>query len=442
VNARHLAVIIGASLLLAPAYAGQPDTHAAHGQPEQRRVLYYQAPMGPERSSVPKKDDMGMDYVPVYEETPKPPPPASPGRVLFYRAPMSADTSPVPKKDQMGMDYVPVYEEEGASDGIVAISAERVQVLGVRTEPARIQVLATPIRAVGTIAADERRLAVVAPRFEGWIQELIANTTGQAVHRGEPLFTYYSPEAAAAEREYLVARQVSGAVAQAATAKLRNLGLPPDHIAQLARGGKAADVLAYPAPIDGIVMDKAVLAGQRFAAGETLYRIADLSNIWVVADVFEQDLASVRIGVSASVQLTAYPGRSFAGAVSFVYPTLNPTTRTAKIRIELANPDLLLKPDMYATVVIDAGASGQEVLTVPESALLDDGARQIVLVERGPGRYQPRVVTPGRRGNGDVEITSGLAADERVVVAANFLIDSESNLRSALQSLAAPEKRP
>ena len=434
-KAFHLAAIIGGSLLLAPVYVG-------HGQPEQRRTLYYQAPMGPERSPVPKKDDMGMDYLPVYDEAPKPTPTAGSRRVLFYRAPMSADTSPVPKKDQMGMDYVPVYADEGAADGTVTISAERVQVLGVRTEAARTKELAIPIRAVGTIAADERRLAVVAPRFEGWIQELIANTTGQSVRRGEPLFTFYSPEAAAAEREYLVARQVSGALAQAATAKLRNLGLPPDRIAQLGRGGKAADVLAYPAPIDGIVMDKAVLAGQRFAAGETLYRIADLSNVWVLADVFEQDLASVRIGEPATVQLTAYPGRSFAGAVSFVYPTLNPTTRTAKLRIELANPDLLLKPDMYATVVINVGAAGKQVLTVPESALLDDGTRHIVLVERGSGRYQPRVVTPGRRGNGDVEITSGLAAAERVVVAANFLIDSESNLRSAVQSFAPPETRP
>jgi membrane fusion protein, copper/silver efflux system len=433
----RLAAIIGAFLLLAPAHAAQPDS--AHGQPEQRRILYYQAPMGPERSPIAKQDAMGMDYVPVYEEPAKPEPPPAPRRILFYRAPMSGDTSPVPKKDQMGMDYVPVYEGDGAEDGTVTVSAERVQLLGVRTEAARTQVLATPIRAVGTIAADERRLAVVAPRFEGWIQELIANTTGQRVRRGEPLFTFYSPEAAAAEREYLVARQISGAIVQAAAAKLRNLGLSSDHIKQLSRDGKAADVLTYPAPIDGIVMDKAVLAGQRFAAGETLYRIADLSSVWVLAEVFEQDLASVHVDESATVRLTAYPGRSFTGSVSFIYPTLNPTTRTAKVRIELANPDGLLKPDMYATVVIDAGAAGQEVLTVPESALLDDGARQIVLVERSPGRYQPRVVATGRRGNGDVEVISGIAAAEKVVVAANFLIDSESNLRSALRSFTAPE---
>jgi membrane fusion protein, copper/silver efflux system len=436
-NALRLVAIIGIGLLLAPAYADQPDS--AHGQPAQRRILYYQAPMGPERSSDPKKDDMGMDYLPVYEEPAKPPSPPGQRRILFYRAPMSADTSPVPKKDPMGMDYRPVYEDDGASDGTITVSAERMQVLGVRTEAARRQTLTSPIRAVGTIAADESRVAVVAPRFEGWIQDLIANTTGRAVKRGEPLFTYYSPEAAAAEREYVIAHQLSGVVAQAAIAKLRNLGIPADRIAQLTRGGKAAEVLTYPAPLDGVVMDKAVFAGQRFAAGDTLFRIADLSTVWVLADVFEQDLAAVRAGEAATIRLTAYPGQSYGGTVSFIYPTFNPATRTAKIRIELANPDGLLKPDMYATVVIAADSIGQDVVTVPESALLDDGTRQIVLLERGAGRYEPRAVTIGRRGSGDVEITRGIAAGDKVVVAANFLIDSESNLRSALRGFTAPE---
>jgi Cu(I)/Ag(I) efflux system membrane fusion protein len=430
---RAAGIGLAALLALAPV-ARSDDAHGPHGQ---GRILYYQAPMGPETSPVPKQDGMGMDYVPVYEEPAKPSPPAAQRRVLFYRAPMSEDTSPVPKKDQMGMDYVPVYEDAGASDGTVTVSAERVQLLGVRTEAARRQALSSPIRAVGTVMADERRVAVVAPRFEGWVQDLFANTTGQPIRHGEPLFTFYSPEAAAAGREYVVARQISGAVADAATAKLRNLGIPADQIARFARGGKSGDVIAYPAPLDGIVMEKAIVAGQRFAAGETLYRIADLSTVWVVADVFEQDLAAVRIGEAVAVRLTAYPGRDLAGQVSFVYPALNAATRTAKVRIELANPEGLLKPDMYATVVIDA-AGGPEVLTVPESAVLDDGTRQVVLVERGPGRYQPRAVTTGRRGGGDVEILGGIDANETVVVAANFLIDSESNLRAALRQFAAP----
>ena len=476
----------------APTARHAVDSAVPNGE---RRVLYYKSPMGPETSAVPMKDSMGMDYLPVYEVPSATQPkaasaPSAPGepaarsrssdtagdavaarsrspdtaegavadnpapmpapratssasgkarRILFYRAPMSADTSPVPKKDQMGMDYVPVYEGNADSDGTVSISPERVQLLGVRTEVAREQVLTTRTRAIGTLAADERRVAVVAPRFEGWIQDLLVNTTGQPVKRGQTLFTFYSPEAAAAAREYLVARQVSGSVEQAAAAKLRNLGISADQIERLARGGRAADVLTLAAPIDGVVMEKTALQGQRFAAGDTLYRIVDLSTLWVLADVFEQDLASVHTGEDAEVRLTAWPGRTFTGTVSFIYPTLNPTTRTAKVRIELANADGLLKTDMYATVIISAAPGGQTVVTVPDSAVLDDGATQVVLVERGAGRYQPRRVTLGRRGDGIVAVTSGIAAGEKVVVAANFLIDSESNLRGALRNFTAPD---
>jgi Cu(I)/Ag(I) efflux system membrane fusion protein len=494
-NATGLAgivVLVGAALAMhqmginGPASAAPPPAKST-APSGQRPILYYKAPMGPETSPVPLKDAMGMDYLPVYEapgEKPraiapakpaeKPPatpdarshapemqssngpvaaipavqppaPPAAPPtngkqrRILLYRAPMSADTSPVPKKDQMGMDYVPVYEGAGETDGTVIVSPERVQLLGVRTEIARARVVTTQTRAIGTLAADERRVAVIAPRFEGWIQELLVNTTGQKVKRGQPLFTFYSPEAAAAEREYLVARQVSGAVAEAAGAKLRNLGISVDQIDRLARGGKAADVLTLSAPIDGVVMEKMALQGQRFAAGETLYRIADLSTLWVLADVFEQDLALVRPGEKAEVRLTAFPGQIFSGTVSFIYPTVNPATRTAKVRIELTNADGLLKPDMYATISISAALGGQAVVTVPDSAVLDDGATQIVLVERGAGRYQPTRVTIGRHGDGIVAVTSGIEVGDKVVVAANFLIDSESNLRGALRNFTAPD---
>jgi Cu(I)/Ag(I) efflux system membrane fusion protein len=425
-------VLLGCGLAL-PAAAQKADGG-------QRRVLYFQAPMGPERSPVPLKDGMGMDYVPVYQEPDAKQPPAAPAKrsVLFYRAPMNADTSPVPKKDQMGMDYVPVYagDTDADADGTVKVSAERVQMLGVRTEAAREQVLSRPIRAVGSIAADERRIVVVAPRFEGWIQDLFVNTTGQVVRRGETLFTFYSPEAAAAMREYLVARQLSGPIAEAARSKLRNLGISTD---QIARGGKATDVLSFVAPADGTVMEKTALQGQRFAAGDTLYRIVDLSRLWVLAEVFEQDIAALQPGEDAELRLTAYPGRVFAGTVSFIYPTVNPTTRTAKVRLELANADGLLKPDMYAAVVIAAPAGSATAVTVPDSAVLDDGATQLVFVERATGRYQPRRVTIGRRGDGTAEVTSGIVAGEMVVVAANFLIDSESNMRSALQRFTPPD---
>jgi Cu(I)/Ag(I) efflux system membrane fusion protein len=427
-----------------PVYADEPPPPPAPPPAAgNRRPLYYRSPMGhPETSPVPKKDAMGMDFVPVYDDATQPAPvnkptirpsPAAPRRILFYRSPMNAgETSPVPRKDAMGMDFVPVYEDADNSDGTVTISPERVQLLGVRTEAAREESFSRSIRAVGTIAADERRIAVVAPRFEGWIENLIVNATGQEVRRGDPLFTFYSPEAAAAAREYAIARQMPGTLTEAAATRLRYLGLPASDV-------KATEMMTVRAPIDGTVMEKTALTGARFGAGDTLYRITDLSSVWVLADVFEQDLASVRPGETASIHLAAYPNRALTGTVSFVYPSLNPATRTARVRIELANPDRLLKPDMYATVVIEADRDGPKVVTVPESAVLDDGARRIVLVERGTGRFQPRAISTGRHGDGGVEVTSGLVAGEEVVIAANFMIDSESNLRSALRGFTTPD---
>ncbi|TPG57428.1 efflux RND transporter periplasmic adaptor subunit [Roseomonas nepalensis] len=431
-----------------------PPASASPGRP----ALYYQDPSGkPEYSATPRKTANGRDFTPVYEDTAAPPasPPApapaspqaspspSPGsrsRILYYRNPMGLpDTSPVPKKDSMGMDYLPVFEEEANQPaGTVTVSPERVQLLGVRTEAATQRTMTRSIRAVGTIAVDERRLAVVAPRFEGWIQKLLVNETGQPVRRGQPLFEVYSPDLAVAEQEYVVTRRMDGGIANAALSRLRNFDLPEEEIARLRRTGTVSRALTLTSPMDGVVMEKAALQGMRFAPGETLYRIADLSTVWLLADVFEQDLGIVGPGQEASIALTSYPDRRFTGLVTFVYPTVNATTRTARVRVEIPNPDQLLKPDMYATVEIAAALGSTPVVTVPDSAVLDTGTRQAILVERAPGRYEPRTVSVGRRADGQVEIRNGLSTGERVVVGANFLIDAESNLRAALQSFAPP----
>ena len=450
----------------APAAASAPAASASTAPA--RQPLYYQDPSGrPEYSATPRKTVDGRDFVPVYEDNGAPhqsaaapasaPAPASPGgrgRILFYRNPMGLpDTSPMPKKDSMGMDYIPVYEDEANQPtGTVTVSPERVQMLGVRTEAAAERAMTRSIRAVGTIAVDERRLAVVAPRFEGWIQRLLGNETGQPVRRGQPLFEVYSPELAAAEQEYVIARQAEGAmahadpamrggsagIAAAALARLRNFDLPADEVARLRRTGRVGNTLTLTSPMDGVVLEKTALQGMRFAPGDALYRIADLSTVWLLTDIFEQDLGLVGPGQDAAINLTAYPDRRFAGKVTFVYPTLNAATRTARVRIEISNPEQLLKPDMYATVEIAAPLGSAPVVAVPDSAVLDSGTRQVVLVERAPGRYEPRVVALGRRADGQVEIRQGISAGDRVVVGANFLIDAESNLRAALQAFAAP----
>lgn len=410
--------------------------------------LYYQDPAGtPFWSATPKKDAQGRDWIAVYQDITATQPLAAdekpapdPGKPIYYRNPMGlADTSPVPKKDSMGMDYTPVYAADVAGPtGSVTISPERVQMLGVRTETAGLRSMSRSVRAVGTVAVDERRVAVVSPRFEGWIEKLLVSASGDPVRAGQTLFEFYSPDLALAEQDYVLARQVSGGLAQGALTRLQNLNVPAGEIARLQKSGRANRTAGVVSPMNGVVMEKTAIQGMRFAPGDTLYRIADLSSVWVLADVFEQDLALVRPGQETTVAIAAYPDAAFHGKVIFVYPTVNPATRTAKIRIEVANTDGRLKPDMYATVGISAPVAAAQVLAVPDSAVLDTGKTQIVLVERIPGRFEPHAVMVGQRADGYAEIRSGIVSGDKVVVGANFLIDAESNLRAALQSFVPP----
>lgn len=369
-------------------------------------------------------------------------------RILYYRNPMGLpDTSPVPKKDPMGMDYIPVYEGEAAPAAAsgIAVSAERVQRLGVRTARVEERTLARRVLAAGVVEANERGLAAIAPKFEGWIETLHVNTTGQAVRRGQPVAEVYSPELAAAQREYLIAKSGARALeraggeaaqgarelADSAAQRLRNWDLTPAQIERLAAEGQPRRTVTLVSPVSGVVIEKPAVQGMRFAAGETLLRIADLSTVWLIAEVYEQDLRWVRIGQSASVSFNAYPERSFRGKVSFIYPTLRPETRTVRLRIDLPNPDGALKPAMYGTVELAAGQQ-EKVLAVPDSAVIDSGARQVVLVAQGEGRYAPREVKIGLRADGYAEVREGVKAGEEVVTRANFLIDAESNLKAAL----------
>lgn len=382
----------------------------------------------------------------------------APRKVLYYRNPMGlADTSPTPKKDSMGMDYIPVYEDEAAATGEpgsanqIRISTEKVQKLGVRTEAAAMRALGRSVRASGRVEPDERRIAMIAPRFEGYVERLHVNATGQFVGKGDPLFEVYSPELVSAQREYAIAAQgvqaMKGAggdalagmrqLADSSLVRLRNWGLSPDEIDALVRTGEARRTVTLRSPVSGIVTEKKAFQGMRFMPGEALYQVTDLSAVWVVAEVFERDLGLVKTGARASVQLDAYPRQTFEGRITYVYPTLKEQTRTVPVRIELANPRHLLKPAMFAQVEIAAGGSAQ-VLTVPDSAVIDSGTRRIVLVQRGQGRFEPREVTLGARGENYVEVLDGVKAGEEVVVAANFLIDAESNLKAAIGGLGGP----
>jgi membrane fusion protein, copper/silver efflux system len=429
----------------------------------QRAVLYYKDPTGkPDYSQVPKKDDLGRDYVPVYEDeeaalTPAPvaeTPEQKRGRVLYYRNPMGLpDTSPVPKKDSMGMDYIPVYEGDAAEDtGIVQVSPQRVQMLGVRTEGVERRDLVRQISAVGTVRFDERRTFVVSNKFEGWIERLLVNATGETVRRGQPLMHVYSPDLLLAQQEYATLRaslahpeeratseDASRRLLDGALQRLRYLDFPEDELAALQQGGAPRRTLTLRSPYGGTVVEKKAVEGMRFMPGEPLYTIVDLSQVWLIAEVFEQDLAGVAVGQMATIEVRAFPGRTFSGRVAFIYPTVGGETRTARVRIEIANPGGLLKEQMIASIAIAAPAGRRGVIAVQESAVVDSGRRQVVLIERSEGRFEPRPVRLGTRAGGFVEVLDGVREGERVVTSANFLIDAESNLRAALQAFTAGE---
>ncbi len=377
-------------------------------------------------------------------------------KLLYYRNPMGLpDTSPTPKKDSMGMDYIPVYEGEDDSGSGLKISAEKIQKMGVKAEPAKLQLLDKTVRASGRVEIDESRSYTVTAKFEGYIERLHVNTTGQPVGRGQPLFEVYSPELVSAQREYAIAAQGIGKLneaggeaqsamrqlADSSLQRLKNWDISDEQIKALAQSGNAKRTLTFRAPVAGIVTEKKAVQGMRFMPGEVLYQIADTSSVWVQADVFEQDIAAVNVGQKAKIKINAYPGEVFEGRIAYVYPTLKAETRTVPVRIELANPKGKLKPAMFAEVEIPV-AGAASVVTVPNSAVIDSGSKQVVIVQLAEGRFEPRVVKLGARGREFVQVLDGVKEGEMVVSSANFLIDAESNLKAALGGMQKAEAAP
>jgi Cu(I)/Ag(I) efflux system membrane fusion protein len=406
-------------------------------------VIYYQDPDGkPDYSTEPKLTADGRPYRAVHEgeeisfDPGKPEPPPGNRKLLYYRNPMGLpDISQTPKKDSMGMDYIPVYEGDDGDGATVRLSPGRVQRIGVSTERAAMRVIAEPVRAPGTIELDERRVAVITLRTEAFIEAVEDVTSGSEVHAGQRLARIYSPAIASAAAEYAQAlTSRNDASARGTRQRLMNLGAPPQLLADIERTREVPLAFTLTAPRDGAVLERNAVDGQRIAPGDVMFRVADHSAVWAMVDVAERDLAAIAEGQQTTVRVRSRPDRTFAGKVARVYPHLNTATRTVPVRIELPNTDLLLKPGMYAQAEIDTGG-GAPVLTVPDSAVIDSGDRQVVIVDKGDGRFEPRAVRLGRRGAGHVEVRDGVTEGEAVVTTANFLIDAESNLKSALKSL-------
>lgn len=439
------------------AAASEDQQAGGPAPPASDPVLYYRHPDKPEYALEARRTEDEREFRPVRaseEAVSKDPgktvtqpsssqaPPATAGggqrRILYYRNPMGLpDTSPTPKKDSMGMDYIAVYEGEDTDGSTVQVAPGRIQSTGVRSEPVIRREVVRPIRAPGTIQLDERRISVITLRAEAFIEQVADVTTGDRVQRGQPLLRLYSPEVAAAGAQYISALgSPSGGNADGARRRLENLGVPPQLLAEIERTRRIPQAFVWPAPRDGVVLERNVVEGMRAPVGETLFRVADISVVWILADLPERELANVTPGQRVEVHPRGLPGRSFTGRIDLIYPQMNMETRTARIRIELPNPDGALLPGMYAEVEIAAGG-GEPAVAVPNSAVIDSGTRQVVILDRGEGRFEPREVRLGRRGGGFVEIRDGVAEGDRVVIAANFLIDAESNLRAALRGLAA-----
>jgi membrane fusion protein, copper/silver efflux system len=336
------------------------------------------------------------------------------------------------------------YEGHNLPPGSVQITPERQQLIGVEYGTAEYETTTDSIRAAARVTLDETRIAKVQAKLEGWIDQVFVDFTGKLVQKGDPLLAIYSPEALATQQEFLLAmkarhqmqdnpvHEMLGStenLVAAARKRLELWDISDAQIDQIGRTGETLKNLTLYAPISGFVMERNAFPKQRVNADTALYTVADLSTVWVVADVFEYEAANVRLGQGATLKLDYLPGRIFRGRVSYILPQVDPATRTLKVRIQFDNPDFALKPDMYGQVELQTG--GARRLVVPQSAVLNSGERQVVFVDRGNGFFEPRNVQIGEQTDGRIEIRSGLKPGERIVTSGNFLIDSESQLKTA-----------
>lgn len=379
-------------------------------------------------------------------------------KILYWRAPMDPTyISPKPGKSPMGMDLVPVYEGEEAFGSTVRINPTVEQNMGIRTETVKRRDLTQTIRAVGRLDYDESKVAHVHTKFTGWIEKTYVNTTGQRVTKGEVLLDIYSPQLVSAQDEFLDALKNLTAAGESAVAprkdnlermvssarrRLEYFDISSQQLDELTRTGVVKKTLAIESPFSGIVVEKHALDGMEVSPGMRLYTIADLSEIWVYADIYEYEVPWVQEGQTAAMTLSYEPGRTFRGKVQYVYPYLEEKTRTIKVRLSFPNPKLELKPGMYANVEIETSPV-ENVVAVPLEAVLFSGERNLVFVSLGEGRYAPRDVVIGiESGGGFYEVKKGLTEGEVVVTSGQFLLDSESKLQESISKMIKAKSGP
>ncbi len=449
---RNKAVLFGVAAGLVVGVVGAtvvPRLHHGHAESVAKQGPLYHCPMHPTYTSDKPGDCpiCGMTLVPIEEAGAKKPE----HKIVLYRSPMgTGETSTVPRKDGMGMDFVPVYDDEatGASEvsGLagVKIDAQRQQLIGLRTAEVTKGPISGDWRTVGRVSVNETRVRKINVKVDGFVEKLFVDYTGKLVHRGDPLFSLYSPDLLSAEQEYLLAlrtrQQLGGSPAgedlvASARRRLELWDIPKSEIEALEQTHTPRRTLTLTSPISGVVTAKSVVQGSRLTAGEMPLEITDLSEVWVLADAHESDLPRVRLGTPVTLTLEAVPDHAFTGKVSFIEPVLDPKTRTVKVRLAFANPRGELRPEMFGEVVFHARP--HQGLRVPADSIIDSGDRKVVFVSLGDGRFEPREVKAGDMAGDLVEVTEGVRAGEQVVVRASFLVDSESRLKAALAAVTS-----
>jgi Cu(I)/Ag(I) efflux system membrane fusion protein len=464
---RILALAAAIAVVLGLLYGG--EVFAAfqhdHGQQQQaasgeRKILYWYDAMNPQHHyDKPGKAPDGMDLVAMYADQATPPVqsasagPKAERKILYWYDPMHPQykANKPGKAPDCGMDLVPKYAEEQAATmapGSVMISADKQQLIGVRTAAVNRETLVRNVRTSGQITADETKIAHVHVKINGFIEKVFVDYIGQVVKKGQSLFTLYSPDLVSTQEEYLIAKRGEKAlgsspfteVAQGSQSLLRSTrerlklwDISDEQIKKLDESGEVSRTLTFFSPISGFVTDRKAFPQTSVTPDTELYTVSDYSSVWVNADIFEYEVPFVKVGQTTAMQLSYYPGKTWNGRVSFIYPTVDPMTRTVKVRMEFPNPDFQLKPQMFADVKLKINYGNQ--IVVPQEAVLDSGKEQTVFVAHEGGYFEPRRITTGAKVDGKVAVLSGLKAGETVVTSGNFLVDSESRLKSATGSM-------
>jgi len=440
---------------LVPVYEGDAAAPPTVVQKKgERKIKYWISPMDPGYvRDKPGKAPCGMDLVPVYEDEPvaSAAAPKDERKIKYWISPMDPGyVRDKPGKAPCGMDLVPVYEDtksEPTAAGTIAVSPNILQSMGVRTAKVQVQPLSRSIRAVSRVMFNERQITRVSTKINGWVDKLFVKATGDPIRKGQVLLNIYSPELVSTQQEYLLAlknwhtmekssfpelKEGAQRLLNASRQRLQFWDVPADFIETLERTGEIRKNLPLNSPVNGIITKREVTHGQYVTAGQTLLEVADLTTVWVEADVYEYELPWIKVGQSAVMTLTYLPGETFHGRVQYIYPYMSGATRTARVRLDFPNPKLRLKPDMFAQVEIKS-SMGKATPVIPSEAILDTGEKQHVFISLGQGRFEPREVKLGLQDNDNRrQVLAGLKGGEEVVTSAQFLLDSESRFREAI----------